>query len=190
MMMFALLAFSMMACGEKKLTEKDLKAAEATLFNEDRSMNMENAPKVAETYCQFVKQSPDDPSAAKWLYHAMEINVMLKETDKSAELCDQMLNQYPESGWAPMSLFLMGSFVYHDQLKDTAQAHAMFKKLIEDYPDSDLVDDAKKSIQYLGMTPEEIMTLIMMSSMERRVVDDPDDAEDDVEDDVEDETEE
>ena len=44
MMMFALLAFGMLACGEKKLTQEDLRAAEATLFNEDQSINEAEAP--------------------------------------------------------------------------------------------------------------------------------------------------
>ena len=77
-MMLALMAFGMMACGEKKLTEKDLKAAEETLFNEDGTMNEDIAPSVAEKYCLFVEQNPDALSAPLWLYHAMEINLQLK----------------------------------------------------------------------------------------------------------------
>ena len=37
MMILALLAFGMFACGGKKLTEEDLREAQATLFNEDQS---------------------------------------------------------------------------------------------------------------------------------------------------------
>ena len=48
LMLFALLAVGMMACGEKKLTQDDLKAAEATLFNEDQTINEAVAPEVAE----------------------------------------------------------------------------------------------------------------------------------------------
>ena len=167
-MAFALLAFGFLACGgnAKKLTVEDMKKAEATLFNEDQSMNREAAPQVAETYCEFVKQNPDDAEAPMWLYHAMEINVQLEDADKSIALGNQLVEQYPESEWAPMSLFLLASYVYNDQLNDTAQAHATFQKLIDDYPDHSLVDDAQKSIEYLGLTPEEIMNLILMSQFE------------------------
>lgn len=165
MMLFALLVCCLTACGSKgkKLTQEDLKAAQSTLFNDDQSVNKEVAPKVAEQYCQFVKQNPNDSTAAMWLYHAMEINVLLENADKSIEIGDQLVKQYPQSSWAPMSLFLLGSYVYNDQLNDTAMAHAKFQQLIDSYPDSDLVDDAQKSIEYLGLTPEEIMNLIMMS---------------------------
>jgi TolA-binding protein len=166
MMVFTVLAFGLFACGGKTLTQNDLKKAEASLFNEDKSLNEATAPQVAETYCKYVEQNPDDSTAVEWLYHAMEINVMLKNADKSIELCDQLLQQYPQSKWAPMSLFLVGSYVYNDQLNDTAQAHAAFQRLIDNYPESALVDDAQMSIEYLGLTPDEIMTLIMMSQME------------------------
>jgi outer membrane protein assembly factor BamD (BamD/ComL family) len=165
-MAIAMLAFGLFACGEKTLTQNDLKMAEAKLFNDDKSINESEAPQVAETFCKFVEQHPDDSTAVEWLYHAMEINVMLKNADKSVELCDQLLQQYPQSKWAPMSLFLVGSYVYNDQLNDTAQAHATLQRLIDEYPESKLVEDAEKSIEYLGLTPDEIMSLIMLSQME------------------------
>lgn len=167
-MVFALLAFGMFACGGngKKLTLEDVLAAQATLFNADHTMNRNEAPKVAKTYCQYVKQNPNDTTVVKWLYHAMEINVMMKDADKSIELCDQLLEQYPQSKWAPMSLLLVGSFVYEDMLNDTAQAHAAYQKLIDDYPESALVDDAQKSIEFLGLTQEERMSRIIMSQMD------------------------
>jgi len=168
MVVAAILALAMFACGgkEQKLTQDDLKAAQATLFNEDRSVNEAVAPEVAEKFCKFVEQNPEDSTAAQWLYHAMEINVFLKDADKCAEICDKLTANYPETDWAPMSLFLLGSYVYNDQLNDTAQAHAMFQRLIDEYPESELVDDAQKSIEYLGLTPEEIMERIMMQQTE------------------------
>ena len=36
-----------------------------------------------------------------------------------------------------------------------------FQRLIDSYPESELVDDAQMSIKYLGLTPEEIMERIM-----------------------------
>ena len=166
-MAIALLALGLFACGEnqKKITIEELKEAQSTLFNENGSLNEKEAPKVAEKYCQFVKQSPNDTAAVKWLFHAMEINVMLENSEKSIEIGNQLLDQYPQSRWAPQALLTLGSFVYNDQLNDTAQAHAMFQRLIDEYPDSDLVDDAQKSIEYLGLSPDEIMEMIVTSQM-------------------------
>ena len=165
LMAVVLLALGLFACGEKKLTNEDMKKAEKTLFNEDQSLNEEVAPKVAEQYCKFVEQNPNDASADKWLFHAMEINVMLKDAEKSEALCDQLLKQYPKSKWAPKGLLLLGSYVYNDQLNDTARAHQAYQRLIDEYPESELVEDAKKSIEYLGLSPEEIFSLFATSEM-------------------------
>ena len=166
LMFLAFLAFGLFACGEKKLTREDLKAAEATLFNEDKSINEAKAPQVAEKYCKFVEQNPNDSTADLWLYHAMEINVMLKNADKSEEICHQLLETYPKSEWAPVSLFLLGSYVYNDILNDTAKAHVAYQQIIDNYPESHLAEDAKKSIEYLGLTPDEILSRIVLSQME------------------------
>ena len=91
---------------------------------------------------------------------------MLKNVDKSEELCKQLTEHYSDSDWAPMSLLLMGNFIYNDHLNDTARAHVAFQRLIDEYPESEWVDDAQKSIDYLGLTPDEIMTLMMIDQME------------------------
>jgi outer membrane protein assembly factor BamD (BamD/ComL family) len=166
-MAVALLALGLFACGEKhKITVEELREAQSTLFNENGRLNEKEAPGVAEKYLKYVDQNPNDTAVVKWLFHAMEINVLLKDADQSEKLCNQLLEQFPESRWAPQALLTLGSYVYNDQLNDTAKAHAAFQRLIDEYPESDLVDDAQKSIEYLGLTPEEIMTLIMMSKME------------------------
>ena len=165
LMLAVLMAFAMVACGEKKLTQEDLKAAEATLFNEDQTMNMEVAAGVAEKYCQFVKESPDDPTAPTWLFHAMEINVRLQDVEKSVALCNQLVDQYPDSQWSPRAWLLLGSYVYEDQLNDTALAHAAYQRIIDDYPNDDLVNDARVLIKCLGLSDDEKLAMILMSQM-------------------------
>ena len=174
LMAFALLTIGLFACGEnqKKITLEEVREAQSMLFNENGTLNEKEAPKVAEKYCQYVKQNPNDTAAVKWLFHAMEINLMLKDSKKSIKIGNQLLEQYPQSRWAPQTLLSLGSFVYNDLLNDTAQAHVMFQRLIDEYPDSDLVDDAKKSIEYLGMSPDAIMDVILMSQMDVEEYDD------------------
>lgn len=161
-----LLAFSMFACNEKKLTLDDMREAEASLMGDDWTMNMDVAPKVAKKYCKFVEQNPNDSTASTWLFHAMEINVMLEEIDKSIELGNKLIEQYPESKWAPRTLFFMANYIYDERLHDLDKARATYEQLISDYPNSDLVDDAQQSIKFLGLTPEEILSIISLSQME------------------------
>ena len=77
-MIAVVLAFGMIACGEKKLTKEDLEAAEATLFDENQSINKDVAPKVAEKYCRYVEQNPDDSTAAiSWGHTSIMICLMI-----------------------------------------------------------------------------------------------------------------
>jgi TolA-binding protein len=164
-MMLALLAFGMMACGEKTLTQDDLKKAERTLFDKEGNINSDVAPAVAEKYCEFVEQNPNDSTATLWLYHALEINVMLKDVEKSEAVCNKLIEMYPTSRYAPRALYLLGSFIYEDELKDLDKARETYERIINDYPDSELIPSVEKSIEYLGMSPDEIMSLIMMNQM-------------------------
>lgn len=165
-MFVAFLAFGMFACGEKQLTQEDLNKAEASLFNEDGSIKPDKAPGVAKMYCQFVEQNPDDPSAPLWLYHAFEVYVLMKDADQSIAMCDKLLEQYPQSDWSPRALHVLGSFIYEDQLQDLDKARSTYERILAEYPDSDVASSAEASIKYLGMTPEEIMTVISMSQMD------------------------
>ena len=166
LMLVALLALGMFACGEKKLTEDDLKKAEETLFNEDQSVNEAVAPDVAEKYIRFAKQNPDFPTSANWMYNAFEIYVLLKDVDNSQRVCDMLVEKYPQSKWTPRALYLLGSFIYEDQLKDLDKARELYERVINDYPDCDVIPSVQSSLKYLGWSAEEIMGDIMMSQMD------------------------
>lgn len=163
----AVLALGMFACGEKKLTYQDMKKAEASLFDKNGHLDTLNAPKVAEKYCQFVEQNPDDSTASLWLYHAMELNVMLKNTEKSMELCDKLSKDYPNSKWTPRGLYLLGAFIYEREYNDLDKAREVYDRIINDYPDCDIIESVEASKKYLGWTNEQIMADIALSQFEQ-----------------------
>ena len=145
-MLVATMAFAMLACGEKKLTQDDLKKAEAALFNEDMTANPEAAPVAI-----------DDPSAPDWLFKALEIAVGQNDAAKSEEICQQLMDKYPTYEKTPFGMFMLASFVYHDQMNDLDKARALLERIVSDYPESEITPSAEASIGFLGMTPEEII---------------------------------
>lgn len=157
LMLVALLAFGMFACGEKKITEDDLKQAEKAMFNDDMTANPEAAAVAVKQFCKFAKQNPDDPTAPDWLFKALELSVGQKDAAKSEEICQQLMDKYPTFEKTPIAMFMMASMVYDDQLKDLDKARAMFEKIISDYPESEIRPSAEAMMNYLGMTPEEIL---------------------------------
>lgn len=166
LILVAFLAFGMFACGEKKLTEEDLKKAEATLFNDDQTVNEAMAPSVAEKYVRFVEQNPDDPASPNWLYNAEEIYILLKDADNSIKTCDRLVELYPDSKCAPRGLYVLGSFVYEDQLKDLDKAREIYERVIRDYPDCEMIESVQASLKYLGWDPADIISDITLSQMD------------------------
>ena len=164
--LLAVLAFGMMACGEKKLTQDDLKKAELTLLGEQGDLNKEAAPAVVEKFCKFVEQSPDDATAPEGLFKAMQIDIKLEESEKAIELCNKLVEDYPTFEHNPAALMMTASEVYDGQLHDLDKARATYEKVINDYPDSDWAKNAERMIEFLGLTPEEILSRIVLSNME------------------------
>ena len=163
---FALLAFALLACGGKKLTEDDLKQAEASLFNEDLTLNTEAVPVVVEKYCTFVEQNPDAATAPDWLFKALEICVNQKDVEKSGEICEKLMKDYPDYDKTPAGMFMMASFIYEDQLSDLDKARAMYERILAEYPESELIPSVQASLRNLGKTPEELIKEFEMIEME------------------------
>lgn len=164
--MLAVLAFGMMACGEKKLTQDDLKKAELTLADEQGNLNKEAVPAVVEQFCKFVEQNPDDATAPEWLFKALQLEIKAEESEKAIEICNKLVENYPDYENNPAALVMTASEVYDSQLHDLDKARATYEKVINDYPSTDWANNAEKMIEFLGLTPEEILSKIVVSNME------------------------
>lgn len=156
-LLLVIIAMSLTACGPKKLSEADLKKAEATLFNEDATVNKESVPKVIDTYCRFVEENPDDTLAPAYLFKAFEISVNFQKPEKALSIGNKLVEDYPEFDKSSVALFMMGSLIYEDKLQDLDKARAMYEKILADYPESDFAPSAQQSIKNLGKSPEELI---------------------------------
>ena len=153
----AIMAIGMFACGEKKLTENDLVEAEKTLFNDDMTANAEAVPAVVTQFCKFAEQNPDCVNAPEWLFKALEISVNYLDAEKTIEIGNQLIENYPEFEKTPVGMFILGSFVYEDKLHDLDKAREMYERILAEYPDSEFVPSVEASLRNLGKTPEELI---------------------------------
>ena len=180
-MILALLAFGMFSCGEKKQTYADMKKVEATLFDKDGMIDSVQIPKVEKKYCEFFEKNPNDSTAPLWIYHAIELNIMMKNTEKTIALCDKLTEQYPNSRWTPRGMYLVGSFIYEKEVEDLDKAREMYDRIIAEYPDSDIIESVEASKEYLGWTPDQIMKDIAIKQFKMGHVFDADSIEEEVE---------
>ncbi|MDH4223119.1 MAG: tetratricopeptide repeat protein [candidate division Zixibacteria bacterium] len=68
------------------------------------------------------------------------------------KLYDEILKLFPESKNKEKAFFLKG-FVYSEELEDYNKAGEIYKKFIEEYPQSELKDDAEYLLENMGKEP-------------------------------------
>lgn len=156
-MVAVVLAFGLFACGEKKITEQELKDLEAVVLSPDAPINAEVVPEVVEKYCKFVEQNPDDVNAPAWLFKALDLSVNFLEPEKCIAIGNKFVDCYPDNDRTPMVMFVLGSMVYEEKLQDYGKAREMYEKILSDYPESDFVPSVEAALRFLGKTPEEIV---------------------------------
>jgi TolA-binding protein len=69
-----------------------------------------------------------------------------------------IVDNYPQSPYRYKAIFMAG-FIQLEQLKNQAEAISLFTKLIEEYPDCDLADDAA-IMKQAAISGRDLMSLI------------------------------
>ncbi len=154
-MMFTMLITFVSACGEKKLTENDVKAAEAKLYNEDMTANTDAVPEVVETFTKFAAENTDNTLAPEYLFKAFEIALNFMDADKAIEIGNNLIATYPSFDKTPAALLLLG--MKYEDVGELGKAKDAYEQLVKDYPDNAFVPSAQACIDNLGKTPEELI---------------------------------
>ena len=174
--LFFCILFVLAGCAQK--TPEELFAL-ATEAHEAGQMNkaLKNFEKIAEKYpeskyafkAQFMTSylssdtTDKDVTATELAYQeyffneAQQLQIDAK-FDEAVTYYQKFLDEYPDNEkYAYKAQFMIG-FIYNESLKDTAKAHEAFEKVLSDYPENDLSDDARWMIDNLDKGPEEIIT--------------------------------
>ena len=77
-------------------------------------------------------------------------------TAESIKYLDKVYNDYPRFEKRPYALFLK-AFVLENQSNNLAEAERVYTQFIEEYPNHEMADDAKYSIDNMGKSPEELI---------------------------------
>lgn len=150
----------LMACGpsQKKMQEQ-IKTKEALLFNSHGILNPEKGDELITLYTDYFKKFPKDTLSAQYLFEAAGLKVALKDYYGAISIYDTIANRYPENHIAPQALF-MKAFTYDNYLHRINEARQNYQLFIDRYPNHSLTNDAKKSIEFLGKSDEEIMKML------------------------------
>lgn len=169
----ALMILGLIACGteqkneepkkeEKAVSNKEELQVEIIKMEEELTKKMrtqfdENlAKRVVEFYKSYADNNPQDSISADYLFKAGEVSIGLKEYEQAAGFFERIYNHFPNYAKRVESLYLVG-FVYDEHLSNYGKAQTYYQKVINEHPDHGFADDAKASIETLGLTDEEII---------------------------------
>jgi peptidyl-prolyl cis-trans isomerase C len=72
------------------------------------------------------------------------------------DIYEQLLRQYPDSEYAAQAQFMIG-FIYSEELDSKESARIAFEKVINDYPENELVESAKWMIENMDKDMPEVV---------------------------------
>ena len=93
--------------------------------------------------------------SVEYLFRAAEIQMGLNKNEECIKSLSFIQKRYPNSKIMPM-LLQFKAFVYDDKLQDFDNARACIDELIEKYPESELIPNAKAYRVMIGKNPEEV----------------------------------
>ena len=157
-LLLLLLAFAIVSCTPQiKKDAARIKVAEDELYDVDEGfVDRGKALALVDMYESYADTYPDDSLSVEYLFNGAEICLNLGEGQRSIDLYDRVILEYPDFAKVPESLFLKG-YVYENYLGDLEQARIIYSLFLEKYPDNEFADDAAISIQNLGKSPEELI---------------------------------
>ncbi|MGC8865561.1 MAG: tetratricopeptide repeat protein [Bacteroidales bacterium] len=150
----------LVACAPSpKKMQEEIKQKEAVLFNENGILNPDKGNEMIALYADYFKKFPKDTLSAKYLFDAAGLKITLKDYYGAISLYDTIMARYPRTQVAPQALF-MKAFTYDNYLQRINEARENYQRFIDSYPNHSLTNDAKKSMEFLGKSNEEILKML------------------------------
>lgn len=126
-----------------------------SLFEEGEhaTHDMASYPVAEAKLSQFLTQYPGDPRADVALQALARVLMNQQKSKEAIDRYEMLIKRFPQSRYCAQAQFMVG-YIY-DQMGDEDQAKTAYQKVIDAYSTSDLVDDARISIENMGKAPEQ-----------------------------------
>lgn len=159
-------AFGKEIAGKKLNFDNHLKSIADNIYKDIEktgNINLVEARNYINNCEIYALVNPEDKSSPKYLYMAAQVSQNIKMFVKTLELYDWILLKYPDFEKVQTSMF-MKAFILDNELKRIDEARQVYDEFLSKYPNSDLADDVKSSLEYLGKSDEEILKAIESKS--------------------------
>lgn len=132
---------------------------EALVFeNQGAKSNPKTAMNLVREYSKYYQTNQPDSLAVDRLFKAAELSMGIGQGNLAVKYFRTVSDDHKDFYKVPEAMFLLG-FCSENLVKDTAQARFFYNKFIEAHPEHHLAQDAKFSIQNMGMSDEELIKM-------------------------------
>jgi outer membrane protein assembly factor BamD (BamD/ComL family) len=155
-------AFTSCTSEQQKLSSK-IESEEKGLINDTtKILDPSKAQLVIQDYLKYVEQFPQDTMSANYLFRAADVSVGLKDYNRSVELLDKLMKDFPTHRQFSKALFLQ-AFIYETNLRDVEKAKTKYREFITKFPNSPMTEGAKATLSQLeqGLSDEEMVKMFM-----------------------------
>ena len=151
----AVISLFLAGCGSND-PAKRIEELEKQTFSTENAINPEVASDLVSAYCDFADMNPEDAMTPEYLFKAVDVSMNLNEPQRTISIIDRLINDYPDYPNTQRALFAK-AFIFENRYNNLDMAKKLYEQYLEQYPDGELADDCRVSIQFLGLSPEELV---------------------------------
>lgn len=160
--MFLVVFYSCTSKHEKMTAEiKELEESVRTQAIPDKKVGGELVSK----YIEFADAFPDDSLAPTVLFNAARLSLALNDPENSLSYLERLIENYYAS--KPVAdAYVLNGFIYETVYQDYENARYWYELFLKEFPNHEMYEDIRFSLNNLGKTPEELVAEFMKKNLE------------------------
>ena len=152
---YFVLVFVLVGCNTND-PAKRIEKLEKQVLSTDKAIDPVVASDLVSAYCDYADANPEDAMAPEYLFKAVDVSLNLNEPQRTISIIDKMLKEYPDYQNTQRALFVK-AFIFETRYNNLNMAKKLYEQYLEMYPEGELADDCRASIENLGLSPEELV---------------------------------
>ena len=154
-LVLAVIALVLAGCSNND-PAKRVKELEKQAFSTEGAIVPEVASDLVSAYCDYADANPNDAMSPEYLFKAVDISMNLNEPQRTISIIDKLMADYPDYPRTQAALFVK-AFIFETKYNNLDMAKKLYEQYLEQYPDGEFADDCRASIEFLGLSPEELV---------------------------------
>lgn len=120
----------------------------------------ENMNQIVVLYDQYIQNYPLDASTINYMELKAKYLAANKNYKGAVQAYEDILETFPKGNRKADALF-MQAFLYQNNLADPATAKEKYQLFLEQYPDHELADDVRFTLENLYLSDEELLQKLL-----------------------------